>query len=193
MTLYVVTGWIRHGTSMMMRCLEAGGLEAAYDAKRDASMNRRLGDGDYQPNEDGFMELSAEQYKAADFPGAYEGKLVKCLRQGVLNLPSDNYRMIYMRRDGEECRQSVQAIFSTNVPADFAEMVERETARIMGIMQQRRDCRVSEVWYRDAVERPRETFTKLAADGWPIDPVKAAAMVDPSKYRFRREQLAVGA
>ena len=178
---------------MMMRCLEAGGLEAIYDKGRDSRMNQRLGDGMYKPNADGFMEMSAEDYRAKDFPKAYEGKLIKCLRHGVLKLPAGEYRIVYMRRDGEECRQSAQAIFSAALMPEFAEIVDRETETISGILEQRRDCKVVQVWYRSALENPLDTFTHLVNEGWPIDPVKAAAIVDESKCRFRKESLQAGA
>jgi hypothetical protein len=178
---------------MMMRCLEAGGLEAVYAPGRDSSMNQRFGDEYYLPNEDGFYELMAEQYRSSDFPSAYEGKLVKSLRGGMLQLPAGAYRIVYMRRDGEETRQSAQAIFSTDMPPEWAEMVDRETEKTIGILRQRRDCAVSEVWYRDVIDEPLPVFVRLAGGGWPIDPCKAAAVVDPTKCRFRCEELAVGA
>jgi hypothetical protein len=191
--IYIVSGWIRHGTSMMMHCLEAGGMKAAYDRERDSRMNSRLGDEHYQPNPDGFMELSAEQYKSGDFPKAYEGMVVKCLRSGPLRLPAGDYMVIYMRRDGEETRQSAQAIFSTSFPEEFAETVNRETSIISGILKQRRDCQVKEVWYRSLVdEDPLPIFEDLAEGGWPIEPSLAATVVDPKKCRFKIEDLEIG-
>ena len=34
--IYVVTGYWRTGTSMMMKCLEAGGLDALYRKRTDS-------------------------------------------------------------------------------------------------------------------------------------------------------------
>ncbi len=51
--IYLVSGDMRTGTSMMMQALEAGGLEAVYNENRDR-MNQQYGDKDYQPNGGGF-------------------------------------------------------------------------------------------------------------------------------------------
>ena len=44
--IYVVTGYMRTGTSMMMQCLQAGGLEAVYSPAREG-MNERHGEGNW--------------------------------------------------------------------------------------------------------------------------------------------------
>ena len=54
--LYIVSGFMRTGTSMMMKALEAGGLEAAYQQSREA-MRKRYADEHYDPNVGGRYEL----------------------------------------------------------------------------------------------------------------------------------------
>lgn len=190
--IYLVSGWLRHGTSMMMACLEAGGIETAWSAEREREAQQRFGDALYRGNE-AYRELSRTEMEAPDFPLPYEGKAVKCLRHLVLQVPAAAYRVVYMRRDGEETRQSAQALFGRRLPPEWGAMVERETDRILGILQQRRDMEVVELRYRDVVTRPLAAFYQLQALGWPIDPEKAASAVEPERCRYRVESLQAGA
>src|SRR5690606_28529169 len=86
--IYVVSGYMRCGTSMMMEALQAGGLEAAYSERRDVEMNERWGEPGYLPNER-YFELDRHDYRRPDFAQAFDGKLVKCLFGGAIRLPPD--------------------------------------------------------------------------------------------------------
>ncbi len=190
-TTYFVSGYMRCGTSMMMRALEAGGLNAAYSARRDG-MNQQFGDEHYKPNPGGFYELEAEDYRVPDFPRAFEGRLVKCLFGGITRIVAGNYRIIFMRRDFEEIRQSYEGFFSTKCGIQDEKTFLQRMEAAIGILRQRRDVEVWEIWYRDVVKDPLRVFKSLKDQGWPIDPLKAAAIVDPELCRFRREELEIG-
>jgi len=43
-TLYVVSGFMRTGTSMMMRALEAGGMDASYRQSRETMRQHQYHD-----------------------------------------------------------------------------------------------------------------------------------------------------
>lgn len=197
MTIYIVAGSQRTGTSMMMRALMAGGLEADYDPSRDA-MNDRHGDDHYRPNDGGFYELRRDQYQASGFPRAHEGKLIKVLNEGVLKIAprsqADRYKIVFMRRDFEEMRQSWVAFFG--VGADHPGLrgdAQQRMADILGILRLRRDVDVLPLQYRDVVAAPLRTFEALAAIGWPIEPGSAAAEVRPELCHMKLEELAIGA
>ena len=222
MPTYIVGGSQRTGTSMMMQALMAGGLEADYDPNRDR-MNDQHGDEHYKPNAGGFYELRREKYQAIGFPRAHEGKLIKVLNEGILKIaprdPADPYRIVFMRRDPEEMRQSWQAFFGPNSthpvlrgtmgdvddwctmqPATKRDLraiewacVEQRMNDIVGTLRNRVDCDVQELWYREVVMEPALVFDMLAEAGWPIDPEKATAVIDPALCHMRREELAVGA
>lgn len=177
---------------MMMAALRAGGMDVVYSPEREQQAQTRFNDADYRGN-DGYFELTGKELSVSNFPLAYEGKAVKCLRQQVLHIPAHRYRVIYMRRDGEETRQSAQALFNRPLPADWASMVDRETARIVGILKQRRDVDVIEVPYRAVLDDPLCWFEHIAGAGWPIDADEAALVVQPDKCRYRREELQAGA
>lgn len=189
---WIVSGFMRSGTSMMMHALAAGGLEAAFDAERDTRMNDRWGDGDYLPNPNGFYELAREDYQDEDFPTQYEGKLIKCLWGGMLRLkPGGDYRIVFMRRDPEEIRQSYEAFFDKSAPA-VVQQYDRVMERITGILEQRRDVNLTVIRYENLMAEPLPYFEYLARSGWPIDATEAASIPDPDLYRFRLDQLDQG-
>lgn len=181
--LYVVSGFMRTGTSMMMKALEAGGMPAVYSRKRDAEMNARWGEADYLPN-DSYYELDAEDYLRGDLAERYAGKLVKCLWGGVLRLPpvDDGYRIIFMRRPVEEIRVSLLAFFGSDQAATQFPDFDRMMDTVIAILRDRRSVRTLDVvQYHDMLRAPEET---LAALDWPINVVKAAAIPQREKARF---------
>lgn len=171
---------------MMMRCLEAGGLEADYVRSRD-ELNDRWGDPDYRPNRDGFFELSRSQYRADDFPDAHEGKLIKILMGGMNTLKPGDYKVVFMERDTEEIADSYHAFFGQY--RGFPKLDERRD-RVEGILAMRRDVDLTVLQYRDVVENPRAQFQLLQQKGWPIDVDAAASIVDEDQYRFRSVRVA---
>lgn len=190
MTTYVVTGYMRSGTSMMMHALEAGGLEAAFSNREH--LNTKFGDEHYQPNPDGFYELKREEYQQPGFPRMYEGKLIKMLMGGVPRIVAGDYKIVFMRRDFEEIRQSYEAFFGIP-PRINAEEYDQRVADTLGILRQRKDVYVQPMQYRDVVEEPELAFGVLRGQGWPIDEFAAAGVVDSAQCRFRIEELAIGA
>jgi hypothetical protein len=185
--IYLVSGFMRSGTSMCMEALEAGGLEAVYSADRDKRMNDKWGEADspvpYTPN-DKFYELDADDYRKSDFPLCHEGKLVKCLWGGITRLPVGEYRVVYMRRPRNEIRTSLIAFFGNSTPIvdalDFDQLMER----IVSILRDRASFKsVDEIWYGDVLADPLRVFRKLADHGWPIDADKAATIPEARRAR----------
>jgi len=182
---------MRTGTSMMMKALEAGGLKAEYDKSRDKRMNGRYGDDYYKPNSGGFYELSRDQYKVIDFPRKWKGCLIKALHSAMWRLVAGEYKIIFMRRDPEEIRQSYEAFFDKDAPPvlkNYIEVMNETTA----MLKMRKDVNLLEFNYRDIVKFPLENFEIIKAQGWPISSEKAATIVDPEQCRFRIENLEIG-
>lgn len=189
---YVVSGWMRSGTSMMMRALEAGGMEACYRVSRDV-MKNRYADEHYDPNLGGLYELERKDYAAPDFPAGYEGKLIKALRMGVahMNVMPGGIKCLFMLRDPEEQRQSYMAFFGGQAPT--VEVISQQVERARLGAYNRRDTEVLELAYRDVIEVPYQSFERVKAFfGVDLDVAKAAAIVDPELYRYRLEALEVG-
>jgi len=183
---------MRTGTSMMMKALEAGGLEAEYQQSRDVMKNRHA-DEHYDPNIGGLYELRGADYKHPNFPRMYGNKLIKGLNQCVpsMKVMDGGIRVIFMRRDSEEIRQSYNAFFSNHI--NIGEQFQNNLDEVVKSIRNRKDViSCTELQYREIVEHPLEAFAQLKFAGWPINPKKAAKVVDPQYFRFRTENLEVG-
>jgi len=187
----LIGGYMRCGTSMMCWALREGGMDVAFAEERE-KLNRRTSDAQYKTNKGGLYELTQKDYMEPGFPKQFEGKVIKVLNIGIAHVCPGNYNCIIMRRDWEEVRQSLNAAKLRKMPCGEEEFQHRMDI-IVGIMQQRKDVRVKEVWYRDVVDDPLGKFTELAEWGLPIDPEKAASVVDPRLCRSRKEILVPGA
>lgn len=190
--LYVVGGFMRTGTSMMMGALVAGGLDAYYRESRDR-MRRRHADEYYDPNQGGLWELERADYKRWDFPRGFEGYLIKGLNFCVprMEMMPAGIRVVFMRRDTEEIKQSYEAFFGT--PLRNVAHISRNMDSIIGRIENRRDVLSLDVfWFRNVVQEPLEHFNQLVRSGWPIDAMAAAQTINPDLCRFRRESLQAG-
>ncbi len=183
--IYLVSGVSRSGTSMMMRCLEAGGLPAVYDHHQDW-LNVQYGNGEYLPNPNGFYACERDEFYRPDFADAYAGKLVKVPWAMLLRLPQATYRLAFMLRDPAEIFASMRRFIPTGFGGD--ELVTALYPTVTGALQTallaRGDMQVRTVQYAAVVKNPATAFAGL---GWPIDAQAAAAMVQPELYRFRLE------
>ena len=182
---YVVSSISRSGSSMMMRCLVEGGMDAAYDDHQEP-LNVQFGDSDYLPNGDGFFALQDDF--GADFYAKYEGRLVKVPWQRLRGLPDGDYRVLFMLRDPQEISASMEKF----MPDWGGERVLAETCYLGAVntllaqLNARGDMQVSTLRYADVVKGAEKQFASL---GWPIDAAKAASVVDASLHRFRLEAV----
>lgn len=196
-TIYVVSGFMRSGTSMMMDCLSASGLEVAYDPDRD-KLNELHGDSAYRPNPNGFYELDRDTYRDEDFPLQFQGKLIKCLAGGLQRFPVHDYKVVFMRRDKEEIRQSLIGFFQIDerqkgrINDFFDNRFDKIIDRALSMLRNRLDTDVTELWYRDVVKSPELCFASLIYAGWPISLHKSSSVVNPELCRFKKESLEVG-
>ena len=195
MPVYMVTGFMRSGTSMMMAALEAGGLEAVFSEAQETRIARQ-GDDFYLPQKHGLYELDQKEMQKPKFPSDYQGKLVKCLFGGVRNwFPQpDGIKVVVMRRNMEEIRQSHVALYPNSQMT--IERIKQVTEVNFAHLQNRRDTTFVEVWYRDVIEDCAEgrltQFERIRDAGFPIDPEKAMSVVDPEFCRFKLEELTIG-
>ncbi len=185
---YIVTGYMRSGTSMMMNALSAGGLDPLIHPNRDA-LNGHFGDEDYKPNGDGFFEGDPEEYIRPDFPRDYQGKLIKVLRRAPLKLYPMPYRVVQMWRHPEEIRQSFERFFGTEPNMRDINNYWLMMAETAAAIKAQRDMDLVCLWYRDVITNPLAAFQKLAVRGWPIDIEKAAEIPVQDKVRCRIEDF----
>lgn len=165
----------------MMNCLAAGGMEIAYNKKREAWLNR-LGNESYIPNET-FFELSSDDLASDDFPAAYDGRAIKVLWNSLVRVPIGEYRVVFMRRPIEELIQSHERTFGS-APMDILRPnFDSAVERIIEVLEDRNSIvTLNELWYGDVMANPRKALEGL---GWPIDVGEAAKVPTPDKYRNR--------
>lgn len=176
----------------MMKALEVGGLQAEYKQSRDV-MKNRFADEHYDPNIGGLYELEKKDYLQFGFPKKYEGKLIKALNMAVprMAVMEHGIRVVFMRRDAEEIRQSYDAFFGKQL--GNIKHLERNMQDIIHRIKNRKDVKSLNVfWYREVIDNPSAAFDILKNRGWPIDSSKAASVVDSKYYRFRKENLTRG-
>jgi hypothetical protein len=200
--IYIVSGFMRSGTSAMMCCLEAGGLPAVYDERKDKMMEK-LSSESYEMNPS-FYELLPGDFKDLSFLERCENKAVKMLAPGLIRLPSGPmYRIIFMLRHPVEIHASHNAAYEQKMNTATAfgypppayppspAMYYFTASRV--INEQKRAGRfVATVGARSMVKRPLRTFAKLANEyGWPIEPFLAASAIEPERLRVKIEDLKV--
>jgi hypothetical protein len=186
----VVSGYPRSGTSMMMRILEAGGLEV-------------LKDDDFKPpsehNPKGFYEtkrtlkLGAEG-ETTDWVETAVGKAIKVIAYQLRHLPPEYiYKIIFMRRRIKEILASSEKIGM--VPEDL-ELSEREQ-----VLSYKTEFVLYEVWlmrqphmeaihlnYNDILTSPEEHLDQVRQFlGLPLDLEKMVTAVDPNLHRQRAD------
>jgi hypothetical protein len=182
----VVSGLPRSGTSMMMRMLEAGGMEAVTDNIRQAD----------EDNPRGYYEF--ERVKKIKEDKAWlptmQGKVVKMVSMLLTDLPADyRYRVVFMKRPIEEVLASQRKMLQRRGGAEKAvhddrmgDLFRRHLAQIEDWLVRQPNIRVLFVDYRAVLEKPREQAERLAAffDG-ALSAETMATAVDASLYRNR--------
>jgi hypothetical protein len=186
--IFVVSGLPRSGTSMMMRMLEAGGVEIVSDHVRTAD----------EDNPKGYFELERVKDLDKDPDKSWlrecRGKVVKIISFLLRDLPDDNfYKIVFLRRNLEEIMASQnKMLVRRGEPTDEsrdAEMMERYTFHLRKTevqLEYRSNVRVLDVPYREVLDSPREQARRVRAFlGLKLDEEAMAAAVDPSLYRNR--------
>jgi hypothetical protein len=182
--MFVVTGFPRSGTSMMMRCLQFAGIAPVVSATREAAMAKR-NKGEYAANPYGFFEHEEREVLRVGFLESIEdGRSIKLLPTSLTCLPVRPTIVIWMRRDTAEIRQSYERTFpSEDFDKKFPAWPRTHDVQIQSIqpiLKDRRSITMIEVQYRDVIADPVGALSAL-----PIDARKAAAAVDCALYRNR--------
>jgi len=187
--IYIVSGVMRTGTSMMMQALQAGGMDIAYHPSRD-TMNtiKKVGTQSYMVNPHGFFEFIPSTYERKDFPKGYEGQVVKCIFPRILQIPEGNYKIILMTRDVREIMASWAFAFdllpeSVGLDMLVYDQMMKEGKEVL----EKIGAEVTVLQYEEVLRRPKKNFQKLVENGWPIHAKKAAGVVDVNLHRVRKD------
>lgn len=163
---YIVSGYKRCGTSMMMQALIAGGLQGEYDNTHND-----------------YYELKPGATRDQNFPLMYEGKLFKLFFKGIQSMRVGNYRIVFMKRNPLHIADSLDKLHGkqpghNNVRENIDEMFDIAIEKALN----RKDVkRLTVVRYEDVIANPKKEFERIAADGWPINIEEASKIIDPRK------------
>lgn len=189
--VYIVSSFHRSGSSMMMRCLEAGGLTPVFEEVLDRIWDLNYSTQDYHPNPNGFYHMDDYMY---DWPSFYQdtkGKVIKVPRADLQILREGKYKVIFMVRNPEEIRASMrkfvphQSWGQVEVNTYFYDQIKEAT---LSRARLNKGLEILEINYADVVENPEREFAKIKKFGFPIDTKAASAMVEPNLYRLKLEQ-----
>lgn len=184
----VVSGLPRSGTSMMMKMLEAGGLEVLTDHVRE-------------PNEDnpkGYYEFERVK-KLPDGDTAWlkdaEGKVVKIISALLMHLPADHtYKILFMRRSMEEVLASQKQMLVRRGEltdkvddAEMARLFEKHLQEVQTWLDRQSHIAYLDVDYNAMLHDPRPQLAfVLPFLGCALDLEKMLTVVDPALYRQKK-------
>ena len=185
--IYIVSGLPRSGTSMMMKMLEAGGLEILTD-------NIRTADDD---NLQGYYEFErVKQLREGDIHWMAEaqGKVVKVISALLEYLPKDqHYKIIFMEREMTEIlasqRKMLERRGKPGDPADdgkFAELYGKHLEKVKNWLAAQANASVLYVRYDAMVTQPSEYAEKVAGFLGVGLNVQAMGEVPQGKYYRQR-------
>ena len=186
--IYVVSGLPRSGTSMMMKMLEAGGIDPLTDKIRTAD----------EDNPKGYYEF--ERVKKLDkgdtaWVAEARGKSVKVISALLKHLPNDyQYKVIFMRRKTEEILASQkQMLIRRGEPTDrvsdeeLASYFAKHLQTTERWLKAQNNVDVLYVSYNEVMENPTEPAEKVNAFlGGILDTKAMTNMVDPKLYRQKK-------
>ena len=187
----VVSGLPRSGTSMMMKMLEATGLEIVTDRERVAD----------EDNPKGYFEDERVKRLGEETDKSWvreaRGKVIKVISHLLQELPADNfYRVVLMRRDLKEILASQNKMLDhrgeENPIADekAKDHYARHLVDVRFLARRRPNVEMIEADYRDALDDPEGFARRINGFlGGHLDAEAMASVVDPELYRNRRDQL----
>lgn len=187
--VYIVSGYMRSGTSMMMKALIQGGMTARYSTEKDRILDKRYEGSDYHPNPEGFYELGPKDFGSPLFPSDYRGFLIKALHWRLKILPPFCYNVVFMLRNPKEIEVSYLKMFRHRPPF-VLEKYESFVSETLELLESRKDMTVTTVWHHDMIEQPEIVINTLIARGFPVtDQERAIKAVNPQLYRSKPQDI----
>ena len=183
----VVSGLPRSGTSMMMKILEAGGMEILFDNLRQAD----------EDNPKGYYEFEKVKQLKDDqsWLNQAKGKAVKIISELLKHLPGDyRYKIIFMQRKMEEILASQkQMLIRRGQPTDtisderIAEVFAKHLKKIESYMSKQSNFEILHINYNDILKNPEERIKEINFFlGDSLDESKMLTVIDKQLHRQKR-------
>jgi hypothetical protein len=185
--MVVVTGLPRSGTSMMMRMLEAGGMQVLTDGIRAPDQDNPNGYYEYEP-------VKLLKKDSSWVPGA-AGKAVKMVYALLYDLPAwVSCNVIFMQRALEEVVASQDEMLRNNgstisseASQKLIELFRRELKTIEAWLAARSRFQVLYVDYKKTIEEPQVACGNIQRFlGLNLDEYRMQSVVTRALYRQRR-------
>jgi hypothetical protein len=182
----VVSGLPRSGTSMLMKMLEAGGLEPLTDGVRSAD----------EDNPKGYYEFERVKQLADDrsWLSQAQGRAVKIISALLQHLPGNfSYSVIFLRRKLAQVLASQrEMLIRRGEPTDavsderMAGLFRAHLRKVENWMETQPNVRVLYVDYNEILKEPLEQARRIDRFlGNALDVARMARVVDRSLYRQR--------
>jgi DNA-binding TFAR19-related protein (PDSD5 family) len=183
----IVSGLPRSGTSMMMKMLEAGGMQILTDNVRSADEN----------NPKGYYEFErVKKLKDGDtaWVESAQGKVVKVISALLEHLPRDfHYKVVFMRRDMNEIlasqKQMLAIMGQSNgkvTDEQLASIYQKHLQHIEGWLARQIHLDVIYINYNSLLIDPTEYLSQLQAFlKGDLDVEKMRSVIDRNLYRQR--------
>lgn len=166
MSVYVVTGRHRTGTSMMMHALSVGGLTAVYDLQVEQDIRSRVVC-DYDPNPGGFFS-APHGILPHD---VMDGELIKCSMYSWPKVIEGDYKVVRMVRDEQIRSLSFAGVFGAPDTVNLRPYEAGEQNLLS-----RSDCQIVTLDFDQVRADPIAAITQLINSDWPID-ISAASII----------------
>ncbi|MGA1824822.1 MAG: sulfotransferase domain-containing protein [bacterium] len=187
--IIIVSGLPRSGTSMMMKMVEAGGVEIATDGIRSAD----------DDNPKGYYELERvkdlDKHKDKSWLIALRGKAVKIISYFLKELPDENnYKVIFIERNLQEISASQNKMLSNRGepldPANERKIIEKFETHLKKVRYML--CKTPHfetifINHREVLNNPYEQAKRVNKFlGGCLNEEKMTGVVDQNLYRNRK-------
>jgi Sulfotransferase domain len=180
----IVSGLPRSGTSLMMKMLEAGGMDIAIDNSRRAD----------EDNPKGYYELEVVKTIKQDtsWLDGLVGKAFKMVSMLLYDLPRDRrYKIIFMRRNMEEILASQHVMLqrqgkpcNADEQATMRKLFAQHLEQVQKWLAGQSEMEVCYIWHHNLLQQPRNALRPVCKMlGRPLDIQRMADVVDASLYR----------
>lgn len=184
----IVSGLPRSGTSMMMKAIDAGGIEPIIDHIRKADEDNPKGYYEFEP----VKKTKDDASWLKDAPG----RVVKMVYRLLYDLPADyQYRVVFTQRDLKEVLASQNKMLQRSgksgggiTDEQMEALFTAELAKCEKWLTEQPNFNVLYINHRDMINDGPTQVQKINdfLDGG-LDTDAMAAVVDPSLYRNRNQ------
>lgn len=181
--IIITSGLPRSGTSMMMKMLQAGGLDLLTDEIRAAD----------EDNPKGYYEYEKVKNLHKDSSWIYqaEGKVLKVISMQLFHLPPVyQYNVVFMERKLEEIIQSQNAMIKRRQQKPAAddstihELFTKHLACVTAWLDQQKNISTCKISFNKMLTAPEEEIERLIDFfGGQLDHDSMFQVIDKSLYR----------